>query len=146
MAAGIKRRKGRTVAERIDVYSTNGDGCWEWLGAKTAGGYGLINVNGRHTTAQRAAYEAVHGPQPAHLVIDHLCRNRSCVRVDHLEAVTSAENMRRGEHDAAVALRTGICINGHARTSIYVHNGKQLCRQCRAEAARRFRRSHVRAR
>jgi hypothetical protein len=29
-------------------------------------------------------------------VLDHLCRRCECVRPDHLEAVTNAENIRRG--------------------------------------------------
>src|SRR3546814_15830673 len=30
------------------------------------------------------------------LVIDHLCRNRACCNPAHMEAVTRAENLRRG--------------------------------------------------
>ena len=37
-----------------------------------------------------------NGPIPAGMVIDHLCRNRNCVRPDHLEVVTPAQNTRRG--------------------------------------------------
>lgn len=37
----------------------------------------------------------INGPLPPGLELDHLCRNKSCVRPDHLEAVTHRENMRR---------------------------------------------------
>lgn len=40
---------------------------------------------------------------------DHLCRVRHCVRPEHLELVTNAENTRRG---LSVALKTH-CKNGH---------------------------------
>lgn len=44
----------------------------------------------------RPAWEAVNGPVPPGLVLDHLCRDRRCRRPDHLEAVTEEENIRRG--------------------------------------------------
>lgn len=67
------------------------DGCWFWLGTRAWKDYGKFDS----TTAHRAAYEIFVGPIPAKLVIDHLCRNPRCVRPDHLEAVTHAENIRR---------------------------------------------------
>lgn len=48
--------------------------------------------------AHRYAYELAYGPIAEGLVIDHLCRNKPCVRPDHLEAVTNAENIRRGKN------------------------------------------------
>lgn len=70
------------------------DGCWEWTGAKTAAGYGQFTR--RKEYAHRHAYEDLVGPIPEGLVIDHLCRNPSCVNPDHLEPVTQRENIRRG--------------------------------------------------
>ena len=42
-------------------------GCWEWRGAR--------NADGRE--------------------LDHTCRNRGCIRPDHLEPVDQATNVRR---------------------------------------------------
>jgi hypothetical protein len=61
----------------------------------------------RDVLAHRLSFELVHGAIPAGLELDHLCRVRSCVAVDHLEAVTHAENMRR-----AAEAHTH-CPNGH---------------------------------
>jgi hypothetical protein len=41
-------------------------------------------------------FEAMVGPIPADLEIDHLCRTRHCANPRHMEAVTHLENMRRG--------------------------------------------------
>ncbi len=70
--------------------------CWIWLGAKNAGGYGLINVNGKSRLAHRWMFEQIVGPIPKDKVIDHLCRNQACVNPEHLEVVSNATNCRRG--------------------------------------------------
>ena len=69
------------------------DTCWLWTGA-TASGYGLF-WDERQVRAHRWAYESEVGPIPEGLQLDHLCRVPLCVRPDHLEPVTGAENMRR---------------------------------------------------
>jgi hypothetical protein len=72
-------------------------GCWEWQWAKNRGGYGHTRAtDGRSIPAHRKMWEAVNGPVPEGLELDHLCRNRSCVNPAHLEPVTRGENARRG--------------------------------------------------
>ena len=56
------------------------------------------NEEGRRVRIRlhRVRYEAVHGPLEGELVPDHLCRHRPCCNPAHMEAVTIAENNRRG--------------------------------------------------
>jgi len=53
---------------------------------------GVVKTVRAHTVRFRAA----HGVMPEGFVPDHLCRNRACCNVDHMEAVSAAENVRRG--------------------------------------------------
>ena len=76
---------------RCEKHIVRSDGCWEWTGRKDRDGYGLYG----NRRAHRVVYEALVGPIPEGMTLDHLCFNRSCVKPEHLEPVTQAENYRR---------------------------------------------------
>jgi hypothetical protein len=90
-------------------------GCHQWTACTSAAGYGRFNDGKRIVFAHRYAWEAAHGKIEDDLVIDHLCRNRACVNVEHLRAVTRRENtMAPGSlaFQKMYAERTH-CGNGH---------------------------------
>lgn len=52
-------------------------------------------MGGKEYVAHRAVYEHYVGPIPEGLELDHLCKNPPCVRPEHLDPVSHAENIRR---------------------------------------------------
>lgn len=145
-----------TLAERFwSKAKADGTGCWVWQGSLQSKGYGSLYVAGKTRSAHRLAYELVKGPIPDGLELDHLCRRRDCVNPDHLEAVTHAENVRRGEanvintarFDRAREQRTH-CPYGHEFTTentweeVYKPTGVIMrhCRECGMQRRRRSRR------
>lgn len=119
-------------------------GCWEWLGAKDVHGYGKVTRSGHQRGAHRLAYELLVGSVPAGLQLDHLCRNRACVKAEadeygpaHLEAVTCRDNLLRGEGPGALAQRTNRCKRGHEYTpgNTYLWRGGRSCLICRRQAS-----------
>lgn len=90
--------KRATLAERfVAKYTSHPSGCHVWTGALAGGGYGAIGIGGRGEgvgRASRVVWEMHHGKIPDGLDIRHMCHNRSCVRIDHLEIGTRADNMR----------------------------------------------------
>ena len=111
--------------------------CWQWTGSLATGGYGTIVAEapsrGKLLRAHRVAYELMVGPIPEGLDLDHLCRNRGCVRPSHLEPVTRRENLSRG---LGGALKTH-CAQGHEYTEENTYRrpgGTRDCRTCRYES------------
>ena len=116
-------------------------GCVVWQGAQNSKGYGCFGVGGRPTLAHRLAWEDANGAIPDGMTIDHLCRVRACVNVEHMEIVSVAENSRRRPRVLTVG---GVCRHGHAIATprdLYVRPGKPVaeCRACRRETSARQR-------
>lgn len=75
------------------------------------GGYARVYFGGTSWQAHRLLWIIAHGDIGG-LVVDHKCRNRACVDLGHLEAVTNQENIRR----AKMAAHQGKCRRGHDLT------------------------------
>jgi hypothetical protein len=124
------------------------DGCWFWIAATDRQGYGQFSFSSRRRVARahRVAYELLVGPIPDGLILDHLCRNPSCVNPTHLEAVTVGENTLRGNSPAAQQARQTHCKRGHPFTpeNTRMEAGGRRCRICR-QADRRARTLRERA-
>ncbi len=136
-------------------------GCWIWTGGiskqyrhgRGSGGYGRFTVDGKYVPAHRHAYSTLVTPVPVGLDTDHLCRVRCCVNPLHLEPVTRAENIRRGEWDpqkaSALALpgrarRTASithCLRGHefVEENMYRDGNRRICKACSRERYLRIR-------
>ena len=143
MASSSLNHHRMTDAE-LEQFNRNvvfGDnGCVLWTGL-TRNGYGrmTIRVDGKnvHFSAHRLAYEYHIGRIPDGLSIDHLCRVTACVRPDHLEAVTHAENIRRGRSGVFQSNKTH-CPKGHPYSGYNVMfiNGHRHCRECNVSRTR----------
>jgi hypothetical protein len=90
--------------------------CWIWKASKLKNGYGLFtDENGKTVTAHRWSYHKFVGDIPSGLVIDHICRNPSCVNPNHLQAISQSNNIKRSLLVKARSARTH-CKNGHEFT------------------------------
>jgi hypothetical protein len=81
------------IQELLEQIDRSGH-CHLWTGSRDRDGYGIIHMNGNWKRAHRVVYELAYGPLGP-LTIDHQCRVRLCVRLDHLEAVPRGENSKR---------------------------------------------------
>lgn len=120
--------------------------CWIWTGTLSPSGYGRFfwteNREARNGRAHRWVWEHLVGPIPPGYTIDHLCKNLVCVNPDHLEPVTAAVNVLRGESFVARNRRKVQCHRGHWFThdNTYVDKtGRRHCRICSRDTMRAIR-------
>jgi Holliday junction resolvase RusA-like endonuclease len=133
-------------ATRFWRYAQKTEGCWTWQGIiNQKWGYGYFSLRGTLLRAHRVAYVLERGMSiPDDKVVDHLCRNRACVRPDHLEVVTQQENCRRGMTGRATGTTGEVnkakthCPKGHPYSgdNLRTRNGRRNCAACSSRRSR----------
>lgn len=83
---------GRTIEERFWEKVHKSPGCWNWVAAFGAEGYGRFGVGHEAKLSHRVSFELAGGKIPDGMEIDHRCHNRACVNPAHLRVVTSQKN------------------------------------------------------
>jgi len=149
MPRGAPFKERIPIMERFWSKVKKTDTCWEWTAFINPDGYGIFGIGSRADGSRRTIhahrwiYEQTYGKAPANYDIDHICHNRTCVRPDHLEAVTHKTNMERGDlskNGEFQRVKTH-CPQGHPYTPENTHTdkGQRKCRTCdklRHKAAR----------
>ena len=70
--------------------------CWQWTGGLNKKGYPI--ARGANTTlVYRELYIQKFGAIPEGKTLDHTCKNRACVNIEHLELVPHIVNVRRSK-------------------------------------------------
>lgn len=108
-------------------------GCIVFEGTLDTNGYGRV---GRSGYAHRIAYEEANGPVPVDWHVDHICRNRACVNLAHLDAVPGKLNR------IAVGTRADTCRRGHPK-SVYqrrLPGRSAYCTECNRLACAEWKR------
>lgn len=106
--------------------------CWIWTGPMNDRGYGAPQGTGaeKKSGAHRYIWQLVYGDVAKGLELDHLCNNRLCVKPEHLEPVTHAENVLRSYQRRAPQNN---CKRGHEFNELNTYvtsRGYRCCRAC----------------
>lgn len=75
------------------------EGCWRWVAARYASGYGQFRWKGQAATAHRVAFELEVRTVTSEEVVLHRCGNRLCVRPSHLYAAPKESSARNPPSD-----------------------------------------------
>jgi hypothetical protein len=84
-------RSLRLLVDRFWAKVDKTRSCWVWTAA-TTNGYGVFRHDGKNVGAHQMAWLlAGYELPPLPLTLDHVCRNRRCVRIDHLRVATRTQ-------------------------------------------------------
>jgi hypothetical protein len=122
---------------RFWKYVDSSADCWRWTARKNRDGYGTFWDGRNKVLAHRWSWVEANGEIPDGLVLDHLCRTRSCVRPDHLRPVTSRENVLAPGSLSVSAIHVAKthCPRGHELAGdnlirSHLKDGRRACRSC----------------
>ena len=102
----MKRTMLADVWNRIDVKEDNE--CWEWIGKKNRGGYGVMCMDYKNRMVHRLVYADKIGPIPDGMCVCHTCDNPGCCNPSHMWIGTRGDNntdrSRKGRTNYVVTL------------------------------------------
>lgn len=126
----VKRMRNATVGERLSANSRRDGNCVVWVGANnTKWGYGRIRINGRKVMVHRAAWELANGPIADGMVLDHICENTKCIKVEHLRLVTLGANSARKRRSKVSRVGyMGVHFDGYAYRAVWQEGGSPKTR------------------
>jgi len=104
--------EGRRLKRALRPFFANievDQGCHLWKGAVHDSGYGAVKFTGRFYYSHVLMWMAMMGPIPRlageMAELDHLCRDRLCCFLDHIEPVTAQVNSLRSNSPGSIAWR-----------------------------------------
>ena len=129
-----------SAAERAGTNYTEDDDCWVSNYSTGSHGYAQVGwfnrVDGRGmTTAHRASWKYHYGDDPGDMTVDHLCRNRRCVRPDHLRLLGNRDNARMNSAAGHYPLEWS-CHRNHPAERRSTVTG--VCLDCHRIASKRY--------
>lgn len=94
-----------TLKERFERGFTQGkpDECWEWQGARTKAGYGVLNEKGKLHLVHRFSWECFNGPIPLGMEILHRCDNPPCLNPAHLFLGDQTTNVKDAKEKGRIS-------------------------------------------
>lgn len=103
---GVRMDRRIRIRERVmaRIREDGVSGCWLWTGPTSGevgrgAGYPRMSLDGQTVAVHLVTWTNEHGYIPGKKEIDHVCRNRLCVRPsgEHLQLVTRKRNALRRE-------------------------------------------------
>lgn len=113
--------------------------CWQWIGAKTVDGYGILKHPANKGLLAHRAIMEIFGWFDKTKVVDHQCRNRLCVNPNHLRMVTVKQNVLENSNSPAYHnSKKTHCKRGHPlsgenlliRKKWKYNTSYRLCKAC----------------
>lgn len=113
---------------RVEPCPTSG--CWLWMGRLDISGYGVVERSYKVLKAHRVMWLESGRSIPEGMVLDHMCRVRSCVNPDHLRVVTTRQNsLENSRGVGAINAAKKVCPRCGGEFS-FVWRGRQ-CTPCK---------------
>jgi len=124
------------------------DYCWIWKSGVFKTGYGEFSLNNKPFLAHRISYQILVGDIPKAKELHHICNNRLCVNINHLQVVTRQEHVSKTDHSNNgdnSRVKTH-CPKGHPLSSDNLRKyalriGKRSCKTCFNEQNRKYQES-----